>query len=525
MLWTFKESSWNQDDGTQSFTVQGIFGQKCELEPAAPLGILIGAKKHSPDGVQCEQGMFPSEFTHCPYCGSKLLDPYDHHADLWLPPYGAGNGLKIFPKGSSSHKKAGTRSLEAGHFPLPTREGRFAFASLRLGAKQRMLTALQRDTGQLWVYRPDESRQWLALNGFIGGDTLPAWSWSLATDSSESGLCIPADQGPAWVTVNWASNSIQVDRAEGRSIGSPVRLGNSLLAPVLRGETIFMVSRKEGETAWSECSPACDPLALSSQLCRNSGQKGCMGIPVIDEVKQIAYWPCRGGYIRISGMNSSNVLSWEFKPWETDEYPASAIIELGPPFRRTGSRAGFWQLCRDVDRSTREGFVNKIIKLDGDEHVDAEAVECGEFVTTGRASFSWSEDFWDDVQKRNPRLGEQNELRFPLLQFGEKGLVLIAKVSPWEGRDEWGLFSDVLYNRNLTVKVFVRLVVEGSGIPEKALYAEGVHGIHDRSSGSMFRIELSMLPEISAFIYGDSLYVHFPESNECYCWPREVVEG
>jgi len=87
-------------------------------------------------------------------------------------------------------------------------------------------------------------------------------------------------------------------------------------------------------------------------------------------------------------------LSWEFRPWETDEYPATALIELGPPYRKTGSLSGFWQLCEDRDNLMRDGIVNKIIKLDGDERIDSENVECGQFVTTGSASFSWSDDYW-----------------------------------------------------------------------------------------------------------------------------------
>jgi hypothetical protein len=524
-IWTFKDSSWEQDDNSKTFKIQSILGQKCASVPVAPLNMLMGAKSHPASGVPCENGLFPSEFKSCPYCGSNLLDTHDNAADLWLPPYGTGNGLKLFPMKSKLNKKAGACNEKAIPFPLPSRDGRFAFCSAKLGAQKRLLLAVQRDSGQLWIFRPGETKKWEVLIGNAGEDTLPTWSWSLAVDSSESGLCIPTEQGPVWITVNWASSSIKVDRVAGHSVGGAIRVGKYLLAPVLRGDNFAMVSRKEGDITWSECSSVSDPACVLPQLRGSSGYDSYFGIPVIDENKQIAYWPGRGGYVRVFGADSSGGLSWEFRPWETDEYPATALIELGPPYRRTGSRSGFWQLCEDSDYSVRDGIVNKIIKLDGDERIDSENVECGQFVTTGRASFSWSDDYWDDIHKRNPRISEQRELRFPLLQFGEKGLALIAKVSPWEGRDELGLFSDIFFNRDLKTSTFVRFVVEGSGVPEKALWAEGVDGVHGGLGGSLFRLGLSQLSELSAFVYGDSLYVYLPERNDCFCWPLELMEG
>lgn len=523
-IWTFKDSSWKQDDNSKVFKIQDIFGQKCETEPVAPLGVLLGAKSHPASSVPCEKGLFPSEFKSCPYCGSNLFDAHDSYADLWLPPYGAGNGLKLFPLKSTINQKIEACNEKASQFLLPSRDGRFAFCSTKLGAQKRLLVAIQKDSGQIWIFRPDENKKWGLLIGNAGEDTLPAWSWSLAVDSAESGLCLPTDKGPVWVTINWASSSINVDRAAGRSIGGAIRVGKYLLAPVLCGDSFTIVSRKEGDTVWSQCSSDSDPKVVLPQLRRNATQDAYLGIPILDENKQIAYWPGRGGYVRVSVVNSSDGLSWEFRPWETDQYPATALIELGPPYRRIGSRSGFWQLCEDVDKTMRDGIVTKIIKLDGDELVDSEIIDCGQFLTTGNASFSWVDDYWHDIHQRNPRLGEQEELRFPLIQFGEKGRTLIAKIIPWEGRDELGVFSDILFNRGLKAKAFVRFVVEGPGIPERALYAEGVDGGGSCNGGSLFRINVAELPEISVFIYGDFLHIYFPETNNCFRWPLELME-
>lgn len=523
-IWTFKNSLWGQDENAVEFKIRGIFGETCDKEPAAPLSMLIGAKTHPTMGVSCEKSKFPTEFKNCPYCGVELVKPHGTEADLWLPPYGAGNGLKLFPMKLTLPLKTNAFEKKAIQFPLPSRDGHFAFCSVKLEALQRLLVAVDRENGQLWIFRPDEINKWEMLTGNLGGDTLPTWSWSLAVDSPESGLCIPTDLGPVWVTVNWTSSSIKVDRAEGRSVGGAIRVGKCLFAPVLRGENFAMVSRQEGDSAWTDCESISGLTSVLPQFRSTIGPDTFLGIPVIDENKQIAYWPGRGGYIRVVGTDSG-VTNWEFRPWETDEYPATALIELGPPYRKTGSRPGFWQLCEDRDPSRRDGIVNKIIKLDGDEHIDSEKVECGQFLTTGRASFSWSEDYWDDIQKHNPRISEQRELRLPMIQFGDKGLALIAKLSPWEGRDELGIFSDIFFNRDVRATTFVRFVVEGSGIPEKALYAEGVDGGQSELEGSLFRIGVSRFPELSAFVYGNSLYIYFPENNDCYCWPLESMEG
>ena|GEM_PF-5435612 len=516
MMWSFKESEWEQCDGNKVFKLKSIFGEKCENEPHAPLNLLLGAKTHPKSGRICEKGLFPPHFNNCPYCGLQL-DSQTQDSGLWIPPYGTGNGLKIsavkppLVSGNGDIHKRGIR------VPLPSRDGRFAFCSVKLGAKSRLLIAIQRDTGQLWVFRPEENARWRLLSGNTGGDSLPTWSWSLSVDSFESGMCMPSDQGPAWVIVDWHANNIKVDRALGRSIGGSTRLREYLMAPVSRENVFAMVYRRESDMTWSDCPSNNDPKEALQSL-RSNGVDDFLGVPVIDENRQIAYWPGRCGYIRVSGADSGN-LNWEFRPWETDEYPAVALIELGPPYRKTGSRSGFWQLCEDRDHSVRDGIINKIIKLDGDERIDSEKVDCGQFITTGRSSFSWSEDYWDDLHKRIPGACDQTELRFPLIQFGDKGPVLLVKARSWEGRDELGIFSDVFYNQKLKTDTHVRLVVEGSGLPERPLYVEGVEG----EKGSEFRLKVSQIPEVSSFIYGESLYVYLPENNDCFCWPIEFM--
>jgi hypothetical protein len=524
MLWKFKDACWEQDDDSQSFKIQSIFGKICNVSPVAPHELLVEAKRHPISDLSCSKGLFPSEFKFCPYCQAKLLQN-EEISDLWIPPYGSASGLKLYEKKSVSQNDTGVRGSKGKLFPLPYRDGRFAFCSLKLGAKKRLLIAIQRDGGQLWIFRSDNTKKWEVLSGKAGEDSLPAWCWSMAVDSDESGICIPTNNGPVWMTVDWTTSNIQVSRAQGKSVGGPIRIGEYIVAPVMQGDTFAMVFRKDGDKEWSVCSSNYNSADISDHLRKGSNKEACFGIPVLDENKLIAYWTCRGGYVKVTGADSSTGLNWDFRSWETDEHPATALIELGPPYRRIGAGSGFWQLCEDRDNSVRGGIINKIIKIDGDEKIDSEKVECGEFLTTGRVCFSWGDDYWQDIHRRNQRMTEQTELRFPLIQFGEKGLSLIAKVAPWEGRDELGVFTDIFFNRNLKIIASVRFVLEGSGMPEKALYAEEVDSVIDGLNGSLFRISLAQLPEITAFIYNDSLFIYFPETNNCFCWPLELTEG
>lgn len=521
-MWDFKNSSWEQDDDAQTFRLTYLNGRQFATESVAPLALLVGAKKHPVQrkGRMCSLGVYPSEFSFCPYCGEKLDSTEDRTSSPWIPPYGSGSGLKVLP---DELKIASMVECEGQPFAIPSMNGRFSFCSVFLGAKQRLLIALERDLGKISVHQTGANGKWRDFDGKTGADGLPDWSWSIATDVAETGLAIPGVDGPAWITIDWVTSSLVIDRGVGRSVGGVVRLGDFLLAPVLRGDSFFVLYRKDGDPKWSECNTSFDTLVVAAQLRRQQDHAACFGVPVIDDTRMIAYWPGRGGYVKVAQSNTANELTWEFRPWETDEHPATALIELGPPYLKTGSRSGFWQLCVDYDPSRRDKWVNKIIKFDGDEHVDSEVLEYGQFVSTGRASFTWLYDLWNDVHRYDSNAGEQTELRYPLMQFGVKGFVLVAKVLRWPSREDMGLYSEILFNRLEKASVFVRLVIEGAGIPEKALYAVGVDGGQE-SRGSLFRISLSHLAELTVFVYDAHLYIYFPEENKCFGWPLEMVK-
>ena len=378
------------------------------------------------------------------------------------------------------------------------------------------MIGVRRDTGQLSVFREKDPRRWAALEGRIGDSSLPDWSWAMASSANESALILPSDSGPVWCTIEWATGKVLADRFEGMSRGGPARLGKSVYAPVVTPAGLIIVSRADGDAAWSVCDAEADVLTTDGSNSLRLSE--FFAVPLVDETRQVVYWVCSVGYVKVSRTANAALATWRFRPWRSVGHNPRALVELGPAYRKTSSRPGFWQLCEDQDPSSRDGIVNRIIKIDGDEAADTEVVEAGQFMTTGRASFSWLYDYWTDIHQLNSNAQEQSELRYPLLQFGEKGLVVLAKVRPWEGREDLGLLTDIVNGTGQRARVMVRFALQGNGEPERALSADGIDGAGN-VAGSVFPMSLAQLCELSVFLFDSYLYIILPEENQCYRWP------
>ena len=311
-MWHLNDASWEQDEGGARFSLKTLHGRQCEQEPAAPLEQLLGAKLHPASCTPCAGRHFPPEFQFCPACGQPLPATLQDDFAHWIPPYGTANGLKVLANlidPDVTTKASG----DAFHLP-PLMNSLMSFASLRLGAKSRLLVALQRDVGQVWIYRADGNPKWLALKGRVGEDILPGWAWSMASDMSEIGCAIPSREGPVWMTVDWAANKLLIDRGVGESIGGAARLEDYVLAPVMRGGKLVVLIRRDTDTNWSDCETQSDPAGIVAQLTRMPGQQAFFGTPVVDEVRQVAYWPCRGGYVRVGYPEFNAKGNWSFRP-------------------------------------------------------------------------------------------------------------------------------------------------------------------------------------------------------------------
>lgn len=520
-MWHLNDASWEQNGLGDSFRLQTFHDRECEQQPAASLDQLLGAKLHPSSSAPCSGRYFPAEFKFCPGCGVPLPSNSPIEFSPWVPPFGSSNGLKVLENSIQADVTTETGGEE---FPLPLMNSLLSFASLRLGAQSRLLIALQRDVGQVWVHRPGGNPKWVPLAGRIGDDAMPGWSWSMASNMSETGCAVPSRDGPVWMTVDWGSNKLVLDRGVGESVGGAVRLKDYVLAPVMRGGKLAVLIRRDGESKWTDCAAQSDPQAIAVQLTRAPGQQAFFGTPVVDELRQVAYWPCRGGYVRVAYPDLSTTGAWSFRGWSSSQPLTTAMVEIGVPYRKAGARSSYWQLCEipPLTQSARDDVHYKIFKFDGEDLVDCEDLESGQFLTTGRAAFSWLYDHWTDIHQFNSNAGEQADLRYPILQFGEKGLVLMARLGQWEGREDPGMFTDVFRNRSLRATCFSRFVIQSAGFPEEALTAIGVDA-KEGVQGSQFRITVAHLPEIVAFVHQASLFLYFPDDSNCYRWPLQTI--
>ncbi len=520
MIWPSIDGSveWVQNEkseGPSGFAIHKVNGRQCKSGGLLPLDFLLETKQHPDTECSYRQSRFPKDFSYCPHCGMSLIeDNAVHDKGNWLPPYGSGDGLKLY------RKQVLINTEQFGQeFKLPHHAGMYAFCTAKLGCRKKILVAIQRNNGVLWFYNTEHDK-WTKLQGTVGkSDAIPSWSWSVSTDTSESGLCIPNDEAPVWVRIDWLTNTVSVIKGEGRSLGGAAVLGDIMLVPVLQsGGSLVLAAFKEGEGSWSYVTALYDDIDIKAYLENESGKEAFTGIPVKVDGESIVYWPCRGGYIQAS-ISVSGGVEWSFSPWETDEYPAIALVELGPPHQEGGSSTALWELCKDYDPKRRDTTVYKVFKLggqaDGYEGEDWESIDQGQMLSTGKACFSTTWDFWKKRGETDLNASEHKDLRIPLLEFEHNGLVLLCNVASWRGRDSLDTFTDFFKKKN--TKTHIRFVLDGSGKAECSLKAEGVSGRNEMND-SLFLYDVSKVPEISVFIYESSLHIYLPEIRKSYRW-------
>jgi len=518
-VWSFEDGSleWEQhehEDGATGFFLKKINSQSLDSAQLLPYDFLVSTKSHVASDCPYCDSVFPSEFSYCPHCGTNLIDSSSIEADMWLPPYGTGNGLKLY-KG----KVTVATEMAGKNFDLPPFPGLYAFCSVMLGCRKRPLLAVNRSNGSFWVFNTAHEK-WLQLQGNIGkSDSIPVWSWAVATNKTESGICIPCDSAPVWVRIDWLTNRISLIKAEAQSCGGIIELDGHLLAPVLRPDgSLALAVMTEGETTWSYANSLSDDIDVARYLGNELGKEAYAGIPVKVDGVSIVYWPCRGGCIQAS-ISSSGVVEWSFSPWETDQYPAIALVDLGSPHQEGGSSTALWQLCRDYDPGRRDTTVYKVFRLggnpDGYEGIDWKPVEQGQILSTGKACFSTTLNFWKNREETDRNATEHEDLRIPLLEFVNAGQVLLCKVDSWREREILDTFTDIFKKKN--ARTNIGFFLDGSGRATCPLRAEQVSGGSDEN-GSKFFYEVSRVPQISVFMYERELYIYLPEIRQCFRW-------
>lgn len=504
--WNFKQEIWERESKSGKFRLIDFQGKPVSADLNLPLNLLFNCKVHPKPLDKCSSSYLPNDFEYCPDCGAGLVAP-NQTSSKWVPPYGPSNGLKVIDGNLDLNYDSGTE------FVLPSSSGHFDFVVGYFTSKKRVLVSLQRDIGRLFVYASDSNKMWVELPKKIAPSKLPSWSWASALDKNENFWFVPTDKGPLAINFDFLNNKYNFCESFGKSIGGVTVFNNIAYAPILEKNRIqFLKFLADGKaTEWSKLDSDCEITNPEE----DSSESNLFGVPVIDEDRDLIYWPMRNGYFTME-VNTNTI---KYSQWEYDQYPAKALIELGCPFRKNGSRSGFWQLCEDYDPTSRDKVVYKVLKLGGNWSMDYEIVQAGQFITTGYSSFSWFYDFWEDIHKRSPGTEEQSELRYPILQ-SESGnkFTLIAKLQDWPNKEhDFVLFTDLFNNKSNKDQSFVRFVMEGAGMPEHPLFVDGIAGNNERN-GSLFSISVSELSELRAFIYDRKLHIYMPEKNEAYCW-------
>lgn len=510
-LWKFKNSTWCQQDEQGRFVLVEAFGEAVRAgKTAISPGQMLGARSHPAQSCTSAQHFLPEEFAYCPMCGARLQRADAQAAQPWTPPYGSREGFKLLAR--RIDKDCLSRDPGA-RFPLPPDGERFSFVSAPLGAAEAVLLAIEHLSGRAWSYN-SEAQAWKPLDNALAADEMPTWAWSAASDAAGSGLLLPHGGGLAWLSIDWARGALVLDLKQGNPVGGALGMQGATLAPLLVDAQLKVFARADQSGAWREVPCKGGAQAIVAAL----ADAHFFGRPVADSNRGIAYWPARGGYLRVSGIDQADGGEWEFRPWATVAQQAAALIELGPPLRRR--QLGLWQLCEFKDAGARSGIVNRIVKFDGDPASDVESVDCGQFLSSGRASFSWHADYWDDVVGDSDMVDQETlkeELRVPLLQFDERGLVLLLKLEPAQspGENLSERFSDNAFHHRVKLPTRARVVLENREQPELPLRMQRTPGAEAEVD---FRLQLSRMLEMGVFVHEDWLHLYHPGANECFRW-------
>jgi len=523
-IWEFEQTKWLCIDGVKDFTLSQIKINKewYDVDSKSIASFLVSVKRHN-DSNNCENSNkgLPSEFNFCPNCGEELFN--DPETIQWLPPFGSKNGLKYIGDIKLTIKN---NNIEIGKsVSLPHNSDEFIFIVSKFNAKKRVLLSIEKQSGNAWVLNP-ETKKWLQLEESIPSiNTFPSWAWSVAANSSEEGILYPAHENLCWVTINWFNNSISYEvLSEARPLGGACSYKNIFIAPVLINETkVEIVSiNKSGNKTHNEIEEKTSKLIVdgfSSSIKDHNKNQMYFRVPVIDESKRTIYWISRGGYLKVK-VNDNESLEYTYRVWEDDQQPAIALVENGPPFNiQTGplSERGFWQLCVDHNPNEREGYVYKVIKIDGNIKFDNKIINCGEVLTTGYSSFSVYDDYWNNdlnfsISSSDKTTNFNSNIKIPLLQFGEN-TILFAKTNSIFNNpsDIEPRFSKLFSEFNQ--EVFVIFAFEDKDLPDFEL------NVQDENFPKTMITELV---SIRAFIYNKELYIYNGYNNFFAKWKIQI---
>lgn len=493
-IWKLLRSGdWAQDDEKKRFDILDRKTGKIQSNQFG-LDIISGAKWHCATESDCG-GFFPTEFVHCPFCGINLVFG-ENHNDVWVPPFGSANGLRLLDKqinaaSISTEKENTVRWVDQDKdiFSLPRLRGNYEFIVAPLGTKISVLVAFDRTTGALDYFSPAGlgGKKWITLTPAPGRrvaeSKLPNWSWSASFVSGKTGFAVPTNEGPVWIALDWENGKFTPAFGQGESIGGAATLNNEVFIPVLVSGTIAICSFDFDGFRWEQIG---EPVRDGVQ---ESGEARYFSVPIVDAGRHVIYWIGLDGLLTFNLTNRS--CGW--RPWETDAFPCVAVPELGPPYR--DPFGNFWQICYD-----RQDDAFRYYKLSGNES-DREDVDGGRF-SSGLSCFSKPYDLWEKPWAKvdTKRHDKAKFIRAPLLCLDEESK---TSVTVFFGKGVISPLLEIVRDRGKTYQASLR-IESPIDLPIE-LRMHNAFNLHTPW-------------ELRLFVYQNYLFAYSIEETVCYKW-------
>lgn len=252
-LWDFGNQKWTRDAGTGRFQVDSYAGlgpPSSEWLPA-DLGRLVGARSGAAGEI------FPPEFLRSPLTGSALPSPAAPELLTWLPPFGEKDTSALATIGWMGLPRTRRRLVldlnryppddprnrgdvglaPADLLPLPG-AGSYFFIAEPFRCLSATLLAIEYSGGLLFAWTP-AARRWVELKAkgaALPECSLPRELWGvqlLGAQNAAPTLALPTDSGLALVCIDILALTYSVELLEGRCVGAPLLIGESVAIPVI----------------------------------------------------------------------------------------------------------------------------------------------------------------------------------------------------------------------------------------------------------------------------------------------------
>lgn len=494
-LWDLGNEQWSRDAATGRFEVVSFRGQGPPSSQwlAADIGRLVGAR-FGRISSPAEAEIFPSGFARSPLTGAALTPATPTDPRAWLPPYGENEPTEIGFLGLArtaagmvldldrySPEETADLSRDVGLEPADTLPlpdvGSYFFALGRFGCVAPTLVAIEYSKGLLFAWAPG-SRAWVEL--VAKDEALPecslareAWGAQivLLREHESWSLVLPTDAGLAVVSLNLLALSYSVRLIDGRCIGAPLLIGDSVATPVTTttGVQQLLLLNKRNPTdirRWDLPPPLLGAPGL--------------GFRKAFADRRVAVWLSSAGQLVCRPVEAADRNRLSFVPWPTNMEPR---FEFGAPYLSTTGR--LWQLSRNM----QSGAYQYVQLCHANPEV--QPVQSPRLSTGGTVFHLESQlrgEPWQDSESED---ASASELLIPLLESVLSKSVLRVRVA------EGGSMSTA---RLLTSPERYRVLFELEGVRNGQPSTTRFHG------AQMSRPWLT-----EAFLFEDRLYLYHPD--------------